>query len=127
VHELLIPYTDTKIYEGIFTDRRYIEGPARPPPPREITISTQKTTVQNNYTSSSHSSHKVAFIKIIFILILNLIFQQSAATIAVSQSTEIVNGDAGKRQIKKYGNNLNASSSPSRSRSATKELIRELM
>jgi hypothetical protein len=45
----------------------------------------------------------------------------------VSQSTEIVNGDAGKRQIKKYGNNLNASSSPSRSRSATKELIRKSM
>jgi hypothetical protein len=47
--------------------------------------------------------------------------KQSAATIAVSNASTVDTSD--KRTIRKYGSKLDASDSPSRSRSATKELI----
>jgi len=66
-------------------------------------------------TTNSHIFITLTDIKVTFL------YKQSAATIAVSSSSTSDTSD--KRTIKKYGSKLDATDSPSRSRSATKELI----
>nr|CAD7456922.1 unnamed protein product [Timema tahoe] len=99
----------------IVEDRRYIEQPSRPASSPAVTVN--KTSYNSNndssskyssstqaQSSSSHGNYK------------------SAATIAVS-SSNVTENSSEKRNIKKYGSKLDTTGSPSRSRSATKELI----
>ncbi|GLH11531.1 Titin, partial [Gryllus bimaculatus] len=98
--------TDETSCVVIVEDRRYIEQPSRPAP-QQVTVRTAQT---SSSTSSARQSSSSAT------------NYKSAATIAVS-SSESSSATSDKRSIKKYGSKLDATGSPSRSRSATKELI----
>ncbi|KAG8238874.1 hypothetical protein J437_LFUL018785 [Ladona fulva] len=93
------------MYSG---DRRYIEPPSRPAPPAPVTVRTSHTSSHQSSSYSSSSTSKYAS-------------SSQQTTLKSSAVTEALETSE-RRPIKKYGAKLDTGS-PSRSRSATKELI----
>lgn len=101
------------LYSG---DRRYIESPLKPAPPPIITrtqhtSSTSQTKQQESSSTSLNSSNKT---------VSNTTSSLLSSSIS---SNNIDTSSTSTTSKKKYGGKLDAPDSPSRSRSATKELI----
>lgn len=80
---------------NIYSDRRYIEQPLKPAPPPIVTVRKPSVSAASNRN------------------------QDNVNTVNLNSINEALD----KRSPKKYGGNLDTTGSPSRSRSATKELI----
>ncbi|XP_011700590.1 PREDICTED: twitchin isoform X1 [Wasmannia auropunctata] len=81
-------------------DRRFIEQPLKPAPPPIVTV--HKSSGYSGYSSTTQQNSTISSYK--------------------DSSSVKVNDSSDKRSIKKYGSKLDTTGSPSRSRSATKEL-----
>ncbi|XP_015183294.1 PREDICTED: twitchin isoform X5 [Polistes dominula] len=94
-------------------DRRFIEQPLKPAPPPIVTVhkssgySGYSSTTTQGYSSSSHNYSSSTN-------------KQNSSSFSSHKATTESSSD--KRSVKKYGSKLDATGSPSRSRSTTKEL-----
>ncbi|XP_047102318.1 twitchin isoform X3 [Schistocerca piceifrons] len=114
--------TDETSCVVIVEDRRYIEQPSRPTASPSVSVRRSSYRASDTYSSSDYRSSSSSSVKQSSTSHSNY---KSAATIAMSASSSEnkTTQSSDKRVMKKYGSKLDATGSPSRSRSATKELI----
>lgn len=108
-----------KSLQKIISDRRYIEQPLKPAPPPIVTVRSSNTSSSSHSQSNISSSTTKNTSSNYSSSSSNVNNTKSSYSSSKKSSTET----SDKTSTKKYGGKLDKPGSPSRSRSATKELI----